>query len=196
MEKPASTTYPLEPAIARRWSPRAYDPDRIVSDRDLLTCLEAARWAPSSVNEQPWRYLVFDHKDPEARERARACLSDGNAWARRVPVLILSVAKLTFTRNGKPNRHAHYDTGAATVSLCLQATALGMFAHQMGGFDSARARAEFAIPDNCEPMTMIALGYYGRVEDLQEPQRSRETEPRARLALDAIYFRGYWGGGD
>lgn len=192
MEKPATTDFPLEPVIARRWSPRAYEPDRPVADTDLRTCLEAARWAPSCFNEQPWRFLVFDHRDPEAQAKAHDCLSEGNAWAKRAPVLILSVAKLTFTHNGKPNRHAAYDVGAATVSLALQATALGMFAHQMAGFDSAKARAAFAIPDDYEPMAMMALGYSGKVEALPERQRASELAPRSRRPMAEIAFHGRW----
>jgi nitroreductase len=192
MEKPAVTNYALEPIIARRWSPRAYDPDRQVADTDLATCLEAARWAPSCFNEQPWRFLIFDRHDPDALARARDCLAEGNAWAKRAPVLILSTAKAAFTHNRKPNRHAAHDVGAAALSLALQAAALGMFAHQMAGFDVAKTRAYFAIPDDYEPMAMIALGYYGKIEDLPEPQRASEVGPRGRRPLSEIAFCGRW----
>jgi len=192
MEKPAVTDYVLAPIIDRRWSPRAYDPDRPIADTDLTTCLEAARWAPSCFNEQPWRFLVFDRHDPEALAQARDCLAEGNAWAKRAPVLILSTAKAVFTHNRKPNRHAAHDVGAAAVSLALQATALGMFAHQMAGFDVVKARTAFAIPDDYEPMAMIALGYYGKVEDLPEPQRASEVGQRSRRSLSEIAFCGRW----
>jgi nitroreductase len=192
MEKRASPDVPVDDLIARRWSPRAFDPDRPVEPAHLHALLEAARWAPSCFNEQPWRFLVFDGSDAAALERARGCLVEGNSWARRAPVLLLSVACEAFTRNGKPNRHAQHDVGLAAENLVLQAAALGLGAHQMAGFDADRARAEFAIPEGFTPMAMIALGHPGAIDDLPEPLRQRERARRERRPLAEIAFAGAW----
>ena len=192
MEKVAATDHPIADIIARRWSPRGYDPSRPVAHDDLMSLLEAARWAPSSANEQPWRYLVFDHSNPEALTRAHECLSPGNAWAKAAPVLMLSVAKLTFTRNGKPNRHAAHDVGAASVSMALQAVALGLWVHQMGGYDVAKARASFDIPDDHEPMAMIAVGYMLPEKDIAPEILQRDEAARTRQPITAMAFRGHW----
>jgi len=192
MEKPAETQQPIHEIIARRWSPRAIDPDRSVSRETLISLLEAARWAPSSGNEQPWRYLVFDRGNPEALEKAWDCLSQGNAWARKAPLLLLSVAKNNRARNDQPNRHAQHDTGLASENLVLQAVSLGLVAHQMAGFDAGRAREAFAIPDDYTPMAMIAIGYAGNVEDLPPDLQERENAPRSRKPLSEIAFSARW----
>ncbi|MBI3872024.1 MAG: nitroreductase family protein [candidate division Zixibacteria bacterium] len=193
MEKIAATDRPIESLLARRWSPRVFDPDRTVSTEELLTCLEAARWSPSCFNEQPWRFLIFDAMVPETLDKARDCLTEGNAWAKQAPVLILPVARKTFTRNNNPNRFAEYDVGAAILSFVLQATALGLFAHQMAGYNTAKARAYFGIPDGFEPQAMVALGYFGSLDALPEAQRSREIAPRTRIPVSEFAFRGGWG---
>lgn len=192
MDRPAPTQEPIHDLLARRWSPRALDPDRLVSAADLRSLLEAARWAPSCFNEQPWRFLVFDGNHPEALESARDCLMDGNAWARRAPVLLLSVARETFLRNDKPNRHAQHDVGLAVENLVLQATHLGLATHQMAGFDAAKAREVFHIPEGFTPMAMIAVAHPGSSEDLDEALQERESQPRERRGLDEIAFAGDW----
>jgi nitroreductase len=192
MEKRATTGTPIHDLLARRWSPRAMDPDRRVAPEMVRSLLEAARWAPSCFNEQPWRYLVFDGSDPEVLEAARGCLAEGNAWARRAPLLLLSVARDTFTRNGKPNRHAQHDVGLATENLVLQATALGLATHAMAGFDAGRARQAFQIPDGFTPLAMIAVGHPGSPDDLEEGLRQRELAPRERRPLEEIAFSGGW----
>lgn len=192
MTKKAQTRVPIQELMARRWSPRAFDPDRAVERAQVLALLEAARWGPSCFNEQPWRFLVFDGSDPDARQRARDCLVEGNAWARRAPLLILSVARHDFTRNDKPNRHAQHDVGLATENLVLQATALGLATHQMAGYDADRARREFRIPEGYTPMAMIAVGHPGSAAELPEPLREREAAPRERRALEEIAFDGGW----
>ena len=140
---PARQFFQADPLIhellARRWSPRAFDPERPVSKLAIRTLLEAARVAPSCFNEQPWRFLVFDGDDTEALEQARSCLSAGNAWARRAPVLILSVAAERWSRDGSPNRWAEHDVGLASENLALQATSLGFAVHLMAGFDESRS---------------------------------------------------------
>jgi nitroreductase len=194
-EKKAPADYPLSEVIARRWSPVLFDESRAVESEKILSLLEAARWAPSCYNDQPAHYLVFDGSDAAALEGARSCLVEGNAWARKAPLLLLSVARDNFAFNGKPNRHAHHDVGAASENLVLQAVELGLAAHQMAGYDADKARQEFSIPEDFTPMAMIAIGY-PRHEDLaevDEKTRARELAPRSRRPIREIAFSGKWG---
>jgi nitroreductase len=179
--------------IRKRWSPRAVDPDRPVEEAKLKALLEAARWAPSCFNDQPWVFLVFDSRDPSALGNARSCLMEGNAWARRAPVLLISVARDNFAHNGKPNRHAQHDVGLATENLLLQAAALGLVTHPMAGFDEAKARELFGIPEDHTVLAMITVGYPGDPRTLDEPLRQRESAPRTRKELSEVAFRGGWG---
>src|SRR5262249_34891150 len=136
-EKIAPSDVPIAPWLAQRWSPRAVA-SRPVEPETLRIVLEAARWAPSCFNEQPWRYLLFDQRAPAGLEAARSCLVGANAWAKKPPVLLISVVRDNFTHNGKPNRTAQHDVGLASENLVLQATELGLVTHQMAGFDAAR----------------------------------------------------------
>jgi nitroreductase len=192
MEKPAPTQVPIHPLLSGRWSARALDPERPVEPEKLDAILEAARWAPSCNNDQPWSYLVFDASDPEALEQARSCLVEGNAWARKAPLLLLSVAREHFAYNGKPNRHGQHDVGLASENLVLQGTELGLVTHQMAGFDSDKARRLFGIPEGHTPMAMIALGYPGKIEALPEPLQQREGAPRTRKPVEEWVFWGKW----
>ena len=199
-EKPAPAERPISEQIARRWSPRAFD-DRRVEREKILRLLEAVRWAPSCFNEQPWRYLVFDESDAEALERARACLSPGNEWALKAPVLMLSVARDNFTYNEKPNRTAQHDVGLGSENLVLEAVNIELAAHQMAGFDVSRSRTEFAIPEGFTPLAMIAIGYpyHGDLESVHEKLREKELAERDRKPVEEIAFAGRWGkpyGGD
>jgi nitroreductase len=193
-EKRANNTHPINPLIARRWSPRLFDEGRAVEHEKLLSLLEAARWAASCFNDQPWYYLVFDGSNTEARERARACLVEGNAWARRAPLLLLSVARENFAHSQTPNRHAQHDTGAASAYLVLQAVELGLVAHQMAGFDAEKARIDFHIPERFTPMAMIAIGYpyEDDLNKLDEKTRTRELGDRSRRALRETAFANDW----
>jgi nitroreductase len=193
-EKPAATTYLINQLIRRRWSPRLFD-DRQVEREKILTLLEAGRWAPSCFNEQPWRYLVFDGSDADALERARACLVEGNAWALKSPMLMLSVARDNFEKNEKPNRTAQHDVGLASENLVLQAVECGLIAHQMAGFDVERSRSEFAIPEGFTPIAMIAIGYPYRdeLEALPEKVREKELAVRSRKPIGIVAFAGGWG---
>lgn len=186
--------YDVHELIRRRRSPYVFDEHKPVERIKILTMLEAARWAPSCFNEQPWRYIVFDSSNPNMARRARACLNDYNFWATLAPVLILSVAKDVFTYNEHPNRHAQYDTGLASENLMLEAVHQGLVGHQMGGFDAARARREFGIPDNYTPIAMIAIGhpYRGPLDDLSDAVRSAEVETRRRKPMPEIAFDGRW----
>lgn len=192
MEKPFPVDRPILEILSRRWSGIAIDPDRPVARETVATLLEAARVAPSCFNEQPWRFLVFDAADREALEQARSCLVEGNAWARKAPLLFLSVAVGRWAKDGSPNRHAQHDVGLASENLALQAIAEGLAVHFMAGFDAARARVEFGIPEGSTPMAMIAIGFPGKLEELSPTQRERELAPRRRKALSEIAFAGRW----
>ncbi len=191
MEKPADTQYPIHDALRRRWSPRAFD-DRPIEPEKLRSLFEAARWAPSSNNEQPWRFLVATKENATEYARLFDCLVEGNQkWAHRAPALLLSVAKLQF-EDGSTNRHALHDTGMATENLVLQATALGLVAHQMAGFRIDQARTDCKIPAGYEPVAIIAVGYPGDPAQLSERLRARETQPRVRKPLTAIVYSTTW----
>lgn len=192
--RPAPTDHAVLDVIAGRWSPRAFDPDRPVPRSTLARLLEAARWAPSSGNAQPWRYVVFDDAVPDAREQARDCLTPGNAWARRAPTLLVTLAARNWPGSDEANRHAVHDVGAASYALSLQAVAEGLTVHQMAGFDAALARERFAIPADMEPMTFIAVGHPGSAGSLDDKRRRRERAPRVRRPVRETAFVGGWDG--
>ena len=193
MEKPAGAAHPIHDVIARRWSPRAFD-ERPVEQATLKSLFEAARWAPSSNNEQPWRFIVASKETSTDYDRLFACLVEGNRkWVFRAPVLILSVASLLFEDDGKPNRHALHDTGMAAENFVLQATALGLQAHQMAGFDTQKARETCLIPTGFDPVAMIALGYPGDPAVLPGYLREREMKPRERQPIGDFVFSIKWG---
>jgi len=194
-ERPAPIQRRISELTSRRWSTRAFEEGRPVEREKILTLLEAARWAPSSFNDQPRYFLVFDATDSAGLEKARGCIVPGNAWATKAPVLMLSVARETFEHNGKPNRHGQHDTGLATENLLLEAVEAGLAAHPMAGYDSERARQEFGIPAGFTPMAMIAIGYpyRGRLDALDEKIRKGETAPRVRKPVGEIAFAGRWG---
>ena len=194
-EKKIDTAVAINDLLARRWSGRAYDPARPVTREQLLALLEAARWAPSCFGDQPWRYIVCDrHSDAASWKRAFDCLVEGNqSWARNAPVLILSVADSRFNHNDEPNRWAQHDTGAASMSLCVEASARGLMVHQMGGFNADRARESFAIPERFAPMAMMTVGYQLAERDIPEELRGREHAARQRRPLTELAFAGTWG---
>lgn len=190
--KEAVTETPIHDLIAARWSPRAFA-DRKVEKKTLLSLFEAARWAPSCFNEQPWSFIVATADDRENFDRLASCLVEGNAWAKKAPVLMLSLAKLTFTHNGKPNRHAYHDVGLAVENLILQAQSLDLYSHQMAGFDRGHARERLEIPATHDPVAMIAIGYRGEPDSLADKLQERELAPRKRNSLDDFVFGGVFG---
>ena len=193
MEKPADAQLPIHDVFKRRWSPRAFS-DQPVEAETLRILFEAARWAPSSNNEQPWRFIVANKDYETDWNRLFACLVEGNRkWAYRAPVLILSVASLNFEDDSTANRHAFYDTGMAVENLVLQATVLGLAAHQMAGFDVEKARADLKIPSGYEPVAMIAVGHPGDLASLPDRLRERELQPRSRRPISEWTFSGQWG---
>ncbi|MEM9530472.1 MAG: nitroreductase family protein [Pseudomonadota bacterium] len=192
--RPAPTQHPISDVIANRWSSRAIDTRALERDK-LKSLLEAARWAPSCFGDEPWRFIVWDRsEDAAAWERAMSTLAGKNQlWARKAPVLLLVLADTLFRQNEKPNRWGEYDTGAAAENLHLQGVALGLVVHQMGGFDPDAAREQFAIPDRYSPMAMVAVGYPGKLEDLDEGFHGGETGERKRRPLAELAFEGRWG---
>jgi len=195
LRKPAQTSRPIHDLLARRWRTRAFDAAKPVTREQLTTLLEAGRWAPSCNGDEPWRYLVWDRaRDPEGFQKAFDCLSDNNKkWVKNVPLLMLSCAGSNFAATGKPNRWTQHDTGAASLSIALQADVLGLAAHQMGGFDAEKARAAFGIPAEYMPMAMIAVGYQAAPDVLDEETKKKELIPRARKPLGERFFEGGWG---
>jgi nitroreductase len=182
----AKTEFPILPVLAERWSPLAFSSRPVEQDK-LERLFEAARWAPSSSNEQPWVFIVT-HNGTEGFNRMAECLAEGNGWAKHAAVLMLSVARMTFSRNGTPNRHGMYDTGAAVANLLVQATAEGLEAHQMAGFDVEKAREALHIKEHDALCAMIAIGYYGDHDSLPEKQRMREEASRQRKPQSAFVF--------
>ena len=182
----------LHPIIRDRFSSRLFDPDRPVPPEMTTALLEAARWAPSSGNGQPWRYLVFDDRNPEALQTARDLLNPGNkVWAESAPVLILSVAK-EVRGQGKINSYAQHDLGLANQNLLLQATWMGLHVRPMAGFDRSGAEESFNIPDGYRAMVMIALGYPGQIEDVEPEVQAKEKLPRRRKPQEQFVFMGKW----
>jgi nitroreductase len=193
MEKPAVTHYPIHELLRRRWSPRAFS-SRPVEPDSLRSLFEAARWAPSSFNEQPWSFILATKDDPVEFGRLLSCLVEGNIqWAQHAPVLMVSVARLSFEEDGKPNRHAFHDVGQAAANLTVQATVLGLMVHQMAGILPEKVRALYGVPEQYEPVAGIALGYPGDPQSLPEGLRQRELAPRERKPLTEFVFSGRWG---
>lgn len=192
MDKFAETRFPINDILRRRWSPRAFS-DRAVEPEVFGSLFEAARWAPSSSNRQPWHYIVARKQEPAEFDRMLQCLVPGNAsWCKDVPALMISVANTRWD-NGEPNRHAFHDVGQAAAQLTVEAVSRGLFVHQMGGILVDKIRETYAIPDGFEPVAGFALGYPGDPEKLSEKLRERELAPRTRVPLESFVFSGRWG---
>lgn len=194
MKKPAITEQPIHSILSDRWSSRAYDPDQLVSQESFLSLMEAARWSPSCMGDQPWQFITFHKKDATSWTQALNCLSVGNQnWAMDASILILACARQSFSNNQKPNRWNQYDTGAACENICLQATSLGLVAHQMGGFDVEKSRQLFQIPSQYDLMSFIAIGYPLAVEKISAEALVKEKEARKRKPLREIFYTNQWG---
>ena len=192
MSKPAVTAAPILDVIRERWSPRAFD-TRPVEREKLLSVLEAARWAASSTNAQPWRFIVATRDNSAEFAKMLNILRESNqAWAQNAPVLMLAVAKM-YHDNGHLNRHATHDTGMALAHVALQATALDLYVRMIGGFHPEKAVEAYNIPDGFEPITALALGYYGDPQQLPEQRREQELNThRSRKPLSAMVFSSDW----
>lgn len=190
MEKEAKTKYELIPEIKKRWSPRAFA-DKQVNEDQIAACLEAASWAASSFNEQPWRFIFARKTDKEAYDKLFACLNEWNQfWAQNAPVLLLTFYKTHFSRENALNQHAKHDLGQAAAHLALQATKEGLHVHQMAGILPHMAYELFEIPEGYEVCTAIAMGYRGDPEMLKEDMKESESATRHRKSLGEIAQRG------
>lgn len=194
--KHASTDHDVLDLIRHRWSPRAFDADRDVGRSELLQLFEAARWAPSSGNEQPWRFVVVSrHRSPDVHRALLGALIGKNpAWAAAAPVLVLVAVRPTLERNDRENAHAWYDAGQAVAFLLVQATAIGLSVRQMEGFDREKARVACHVPAPFEPAVVMAIGYAGDPDRLEIDQhREAERKPRSRRPIADSVFEGAWG---
>lgn len=193
MQKPAPSDFPVHQLIRDRWSPRAFT-DQPIPLEVLRSLFEAARWAPSSYNEQPWAYIVATKDDKANFDKILGTLVEFNAaWAKNASALAIAVAKLAFAKNYAPNRNAQYDTGAATALLSVEATARSLAVHQMAGFDPEKARLAFGIPAGWEAIAAIAIGYPGNPDSLPQPLKDRELAPRTRKPIREFVMTGSWG---
>ena len=183
----ANTDYPISELITRRWSARAFS-TKPVEKSKLLSVLEAARWAPSSRNEQPWRYIVFTNDNPEMLKKAQSVLKEINDYAKRAPVLMCAITRKTYSEDGKPNRLHFHDLGAANENMFLESFNQGLIMHEMGGFEVQKAREVFNIPESYEVGIMIALGYQDTHEVLPSRLREKAFSPRIRKPLSEIVF--------
>lgn len=191
--KIAVTDYPVDELISKRWSPYGFD-ERGIAESDLCSLFEAARWAASCFNEQPWRYVVARREDTEEFSRLLSCLVEGNqTWARSAGALALGVVSLNFSRNGRPNRHAVHDLGLASAQLSMEATARGLSIHQMAGILPEKAREVYGIPDGYEAKTALAIGYRSTSKELDPKFVERDATARNRNPLSDFLFESSWG---
>ena len=194
-DKKIDTQEKIEDLLVKRWSGRTYDANRPITHEHIISLLEAARWAPSCYGDEPWRYIVCDKSTNEAAwDNAFSCLAEGNqSWAVNAPMLILALANTVFSHNDNDNRWAQYDTGAASMSLCIQATSLGLMVHQMGGFSAEKATEIFSVPEQYIPMAMMAIGYQLAEDKITGELMQRESSERQRNPLAEQFFDGEWG---
>lgn len=185
-EAPRISAYDIEPLVLNRWSPRAFD-SRPVAEETLYSIFEAARWAPSSMNEQPWRYIIA--RTTEDRTRFQTFINDFNrVWSDRAPVLAAVISKNTFS-NGSPNAWNAFDTGASWGYLALEAFRKGLVTHALGGFDAQLAKQVLGVPDGYEVHAIIAIGYQGDKSLLPGPYQEREL-PSGRRPINETVFEG------
>jgi len=186
--KQASPDYPIQELLATRWSPYAYS-DKPVSDDNLRSLFEAASWAASSYNEQPWRYIVATKANQGEFDRLLSCLVELNqAWAKAAPVLAIGCTSLNFERNGKPNAAAIHDLGLASANLTFEATARGLFVHQMIGIVPDKVRELYRVPEGVQPLTGLAIGYAADPTSAPAKLRERDLAPRTRKPLGEFVF--------
>lgn len=184
--KIAKTKYKVHKLIKTRWSARSFS-EKIISQEDLMTLIEAASWSFSANNEQPWRFITAQ-KGSETFDKIFSCLMPGNTpWAKNAAAYIVSLAKTTFDKEGNPpNGTAEHDLGAANMALILQAHSMDIYCHPMGGFDKMTLKETFQLADNLKPVVVIALGYLDNAEKLIEPYRTRELTPRSRQSIEEL----------
>ncbi len=190
--KKAITDYPIQHALADRWSPYGFE-ERAVTEADLCSLFEAARWAASSYNEQPWNYLVAIKENAKEFDQLLSCLVEVNqAWAKAAPVLVLGVVSLRFAKNAKDNRAAVHDLGLASGNLVVEATTRGLSVHQMIGILPDKAREVYQIPEHFEAWTAMAIGYNADPATMPAALKERDMAPRQRRPLRDFVFAGHW----
>ncbi len=194
MNRNAPVDHPISAMLVQRHSPYGFDPDKDVAGEDLAALFEAARWAMSSYNAQPWRYIVgVKSHDRPLWEKIHGVLVTGNQpWAANAPVLALGIVENAFEHNGKPNKAAAHDLGAASAFLTVEASARGLCVHQMIGIEVEAARETFDINGTRDPFTALAIGYAGSPDNISDKLAERDRQPRARKALDELIIAGGW----
>lgn len=186
MKPQPQVSHDVHALIRGRWSPRAFSGEP-VAEETVLALLEAARWAASANNEQPWRFIYAAKEQGERYSKLFQCLGDWNkGWATTAPVLIMTLVKPLFEKSQEPNKWALHDLGLAVGNLTTQASTMGLFVHNMGGFSLKRARLLFELPPDVEPVTMIAVGYLGDPEQLAEEYRASELRQQQRKPLEEL----------
>ncbi len=192
MTNPTKNNYEINELVKHRWSPRAFSTKPVEKEK-LFSILEASRWAPSAFNEQPWRFIVGQNHDDTHEKILDTLVGWNKLWAGKAPVLILNIAKKSFTRNKKPNNISKYDLGQAVGFMMVEIVNQGLFSHQMSGFDPVLAAELFNIPDDYEAVSVTAIGYYGDIKELPEDLAGMESKPRERNAIDSMVFKGSFG---
>jgi nitroreductase len=190
MKKPASTSVELHPVLADRWSPRAYDVDATVPDIDVAAFLEAARWAPSANNGQPWRFIIARRGDEHFKQLQNTLTGFNQVWAPNASLFVV-VTTLTKTDDGQPRNSAMYDAGLAAGLLTVEAHHRGYVVHQIGGFDREVVSKEFNLNDATHPIVILAIGKQAPISSIQdEAVKAREEAPRSRLPLEELVIAG------
>jgi nitroreductase len=184
--KIATTENPVIDLIKRRWSPRSFDSQKAITERELQTLIEAALWAPSANNEQPWQYIAGLQGADRFHKIWETLMPGNQPWCKNAAALLVSIARTTFATNEKNNLWAEHDLGLANAFLLLQATAIGIYCHPMAGFDKEKVINNFGLQPNQNPVCIIALGYLDAPEKLEEPYRSLETTSRTRKPISEI----------
>ncbi len=191
--KTAKTDHLIQSTLTERWSPYAFQ-DKLIPRSDLLAILEAARWAASAYNEQPWNYIVASRDQEAAFAQAVSCLVEPNqAWAKNTSAILLTVVRENYSKNGKANGTAEHDTGIAAGNICVEATARGISVHQMAGIIADRIRQVYALPEGLQPLTAIALGYAAEPDQVPDALKSTDLVTRSRRPLAEFVFSGKWG---
>lgn len=190
----AITSEPINELLSKRWSSRAYDKNKPVSRKDIISICEAGRWAPSCFGDEPWRFMVWDiFHDKKSYLKAFSSIGGWNRrWVRNAPVIILSLSDNIFRKNNEFNRWGQHDTGLATQNIILQSFSLGLIAHPLGGFDKNKVKKDFNIPERFEAMAFIAIGYPAENNVLDPDHLKDETKPRFRKPLGDNFFDGKW----
>lgn len=192
MRKTAPSDHAIHELIGERWSPYWFD-NRPISNSDMCAIMEAARWAPSSYNEQPWCFLMSNREDVGRHAPMVECLIEGNrTWAREAPILLLGLTHRSFAQSGEPNPACEHDLGLAAASLTLEASARGIQVHQMSGILRARIRETYRVPADVTPLTALALGYCAAAKDVPDRYQDRQNRARERKPLSSFVYAGSW----